>query len=179
PGKRNPAAKRVIRGGSTRNNCYSGRVDEPSAPALTRLLLAWSRGDVGARDQLFPLVYAELRRRAAGYLRREARGHTLQPTALVHEAYLRLSDKNPGWKSRTHFFAVASQTMRRLLVDHARARRAAKRPESKTRVTLVESVSGEREVDLIALDEALDELEAAAPRQARMVELRFFGGLTH
>src|SRR5436305_146169 len=107
PGKRNPAAKRVIRGGSTRNNCYSGRVDEPSAPALTRLLLAWSRGDVGARDQLFPLVYAELRRRAAGYLRREARGHTLQPTALVHEAYLRLSDKNPGWKSRTHFFAVA------------------------------------------------------------------------
>jgi RNA polymerase sigma factor (TIGR02999 family) len=154
-------------------------VETPSAEAVTTLLLAWSRGDLSARDRLFPLVYAELRRRAAGYLRSERQGHTLQPTALVHEAYLRLSGKNAGWQNRTQFFAVSSQIMRRILVDHARARLATKRPGNWTRVTLDEPVSGSREVDLIALDEALDELEATEPRQARMVELRFFGGLTH
>ena len=154
----------------------------PSPEALTTLLQAWSRGDVTARDQLFPMVYAELRRRAAGYLRREQRGHTLQPTALVHEAYIRLSGQNAGWKNRAQFFAVSSQIMRRILVDHARARRAAKRPGRPMLVTLVEEeavASGPRELDLIALDGALDQLAAADPRQAQMVELRFFGGLTH
>jgi len=154
-------------------------VEAPSPEAVTTLLKAWSRGDVTARDQLFPIVYAELRRRAAGHLGRERRGHTLQPTALVHEAYLRMSGKNVGWKNRTQFFAVASQIMRRILVDHARSRLAAERPGSGTRVTLGEPVSGPREVDLIALDDALVQLEATDPRQARMVELRFFGGLTH
>lgn len=157
-------------------------VEAPSPEALTGLLQAWSRGDVTARDQLLPLVYAELRRRAAGYLRREQRGHTLQPTALVHEAYIRLSGQNAGWKNRAQFFAVSSQIMRRILVDHARARRAAKRPGRRMQVTLVEEeavASGPRELDLIALDEALDQLAAADPRQAQMVELRFFGGLTH
>jgi RNA polymerase sigma-70 factor (ECF subfamily) len=156
-------------------------VEKLSPEALTRLLQAWSLGDVSARDRLFPLVYAELRRRAAGYLRREQRGHTLPPTGLVHEAYIRLSQQNVGWKNRTHFFAVASQMMRRILVDHARARLAAKRPRKPLQVTLGEEagVTDPREVDLIALDEALDELAAADRRQARMVELRFFGGLTH
>jgi RNA polymerase sigma-70 factor (ECF subfamily) len=151
----------------------------PSPEALTTLLQAWSRGDVNARDQLFPLIYAELRRRAAGYLRREERGQTLQPTALVHEAYIRLSGQNPGWKNRAQFFAVASQMMRRILVDHARARRAAKRPGRTMQVTLGDEVeSGPREVNIIAIDEALNELAVADPRQAQMVELRFFGGLT-
>ncbi len=150
-----------------------------SPEALTTLLQAWSRGDITARDQLFPLVYAELRRRAAGYLRREERGQTLQPTALVHEAYIRLSEQNPGWKNRAQFFAVASQMMRRILVDHARARLAAKRPSRTIQVTLGDEVDfGPREVDIIAIDKALDELAMADPRQAQMVELRFFGGLT-
>ncbi len=155
-------------------------MEAPSPEALTTLLQAWSRGDIAARDQLVPLVYAELRRRAGGYLRAERRGHTLQPTALVHEAYIRLSEQNAGWKNRAHFFAVASQIMRRILVDHARARSAAKRPAKRMQLTLVEEgASGPRQLDLVALDEALDQLAAADPRQARMVELRFFGGLTH
>jgi RNA polymerase sigma factor (TIGR02999 family) len=156
-------------------------VEAPSPEALTALLQAWSRGDVSARDRLFPLVYAELRRRAAGWLRREQRGHTLQPTALVHEAYIRLSGQNAGWKNRAQFFAVASRIMRRILVDHARARGAAKRPGRGLQVTLAEGAvaPGPRELDLIGLDEALDQLAAADPRQGQVVELRFFGGLTH
>jgi RNA polymerase sigma factor (TIGR02999 family) len=150
-----------------------------SPEALTALLGAWSRGDIEARDQLFDLVYAELRRRAASYLRREARGHTLQPTGLVHEAYIRLSEQNPGWKNRSQFFAVASQMMRRILVDHARARKAAKRPGTAIEVDLGEvAASRSGEVDILALDDALEELAKADPQQARMVELRFFGGLT-
>lgn len=151
----------------------------PPAEALTTLLRAWSRGDPAAKDQLFPIVYAELHRRAAGYLRREAQGHTLPPTALVHEAYLRLSEQNPGWKNRSQFFAVASQMMRRILVDHARARRAAKRPGLTIQMDLGEQpASRSGEIDIIALDAALEELSNADPRQARMVDLRFFGGLT-
>jgi RNA polymerase sigma factor (TIGR02999 family) len=150
-------------------------VEPPRREEVTGLLQAWSRGDEAARDRLFPLVYQELKRRAASYLRRERAGHTLQPTALVHEAYLRLSEQNEGWKNRAQFFAVASQIMRRILVDDARRRHAAKR-----NITLGEGMlaSDPREVDLIALDAALDQLAAADPRQARMVELRFFGGLT-
>jgi RNA polymerase sigma factor (TIGR02999 family) len=151
---------------------------EPSPQALTALLEAWSRGDVAARDQLFPLVYAELRRRAASYLRRLGPGQTLQPTSLVHEAYIRLNGQNAGWKNRAHFFAVASQLMRWILVDHARARQAAKRQE-KTMVTLGgEAGSKPPELDIISIDRALNELAVADPRQAQIVELRFFGGLT-
>jgi len=150
----------------------------PSPEELTALLEAWSHGDVAARDQLFPLVYAELRRRAGRYLRQVQPGQTLQPTSLVHEAYLRLSAQNPGWKNRAHFFAVASQLMRWILVDHARARHAAKR-QLKTMVTLGDEAGSQpRELDLISIDKALNELATADARQARIVELRFFGGLT-
>jgi RNA polymerase sigma-70 factor (ECF subfamily) len=152
-----------------------------SPDAVTALLDSWSRGEASARDQLFPIVYAELRRRAASALRSEAAGHTLQPTALVHEAYIRLADQNAGWKNRTQFFAVASRIMRRILVDHARARAAAKRPPKQLQMTLSPEqlgISGPPEVDLIALDDALEELAAADPRQAQVVEFRFFGGLT-
>jgi RNA polymerase sigma factor (TIGR02999 family) len=156
-------------------------VEARSPAAVTQLLHAWSRGDVAAREQLFPLVYAELRQRAARYLRRERPAHTLQPTALVHEAYIRLSGRNEGWKDRAQFFAVASQVMRRILVDHARARGAAKRPGRRMQITLTEEVAAPdaREVDLLALDDALDQLAVADPRQARLVELRFFGGMTN
>ena len=151
---------------------------KPSPEELTSLLEAWSRGDMAARDQLLPLVYAELRRRAGRYLRQVAPGQTLQPTSLVHEAYLRLSAQNPGWKNRAHFFAVASQLMRWILVDHARARHAAKR-QGKTMVTLGEEDGSQpRELDLISIDKALNELALVDPRQARIVELRFFAGLT-
>jgi RNA polymerase sigma-70 factor (ECF subfamily) len=122
-----------------------------------------------------------LRRRAAGYLRRERPGHTLQPTALVHEAYLRLAgQEGTPWTGRAQFLAVASQAMRRVLVDHARSRRAGKRWGGRVQVPLEEgaATSLPREVDLIALDESLDALEARAPGQARLVELRYFGGLT-
>jgi RNA polymerase sigma factor (TIGR02999 family) len=147
---------------------------------ITRLLNAWQEGDAGARDRLFVLVYEELRRRAAGQLRRERQGHTLRPTALVHEAYLRLMGQDRvRWQNRAQFFAIASEMMRRVLVDHARERKAGKRGGGAVRVALEEDVAttGPREVDLIALDGALDELAAMDPRQSRVVELRFFGGL--
>lgn len=156
----------------------------PTAPtdhAVTALLQAWGDGDLAARDRLFPLVYEELRRRAAHYLRRERPGHTLQPTALVHEAYLRLAGPNRmAWTDRAHFLAVAAQAMRRVLVDHARTKRAGKRWGHRVQVPLEEGVatSQPREVDLILLDESLDELGALSPGQARLVELRYFGGLT-
>jgi RNA polymerase sigma factor (TIGR02999 family) len=143
---------------------------------VTELLQAWSRGDTAARDELFPLVYDELRRRAADRLRREQPGHTLQPTALVHEAYLRLCEQDAGWKNREQFFALASRIMRRVLVDHARARNARKRAAGPAQVTLADSAET-REVDLIALNAALDELASLDERQARIVELRYFGGL--
>ena len=151
----------------------------PASSAVTRLLQAWSQGDPQARDQLMPLVYDELRRRAGAYLRHERRGHTLRPTDLVHEAYLRLSAQNAGFRNRAQFFGVASGLMRRILVDHARARAAAKRGRG-LRVTLSEGLAAQppAEPDLLELDEALDELAALDERQAKLVELRFFGGLT-
>jgi RNA polymerase sigma factor (TIGR02999 family) len=151
----------------------------PSPEAVTRLLRAWSEGDLGARDELVPLVYGELRRRAAAYLRRERRGHTLQPTALVHEAYSRLASQHEPFQNRAQFFAMASQMMRRVLVDHARAHHARKRV-SGLRVELTEGVAAAdpRQLDFIALDRALDELSALDERQVRLVEMRFFGGLT-
>jgi RNA polymerase sigma factor (TIGR02999 family) len=152
----------------------------PPSEDVTRLLQAWSEGDLGARDQLVPLVYDELRRRAASYLRQERRGHTLQPTALVHEAYRRLASQREPYQNRLQFFAMASQMMRRVLVDHARAHHARKRASGGLRVELTEglAVAEPRPVDLITLDRALEELAALDERQARLVEMRFFGGLT-
>jgi RNA polymerase sigma factor (TIGR02999 family) len=148
---------------------------------VTDLLQAWSEGDTGARDRLVPLVYQELRRRAAAYLRRERRGDTLQPTALVHETYLRLVDqKRAVWQNRGQFFGVASQIMRRILVDRARARRTAKRSGQLTRVTLEAAslVSEPVSVDVLDLDAALTRLAAFDSRKSQIAELRFFGGLS-
>ena len=147
---------------------------------VTALLRAWSGGDQAARDELLPLIYGELRRRAAAHLRRERHGHSLQPTALVHEAYLRLVDQQVAWKNRAQFFGLASEMMRRILVDHARTRKRGKRDGALTRVELDEAVAiaEQRNVDLVSLDRALQELSKLDPRHARVVELRFFGGLT-
>jgi len=148
---------------------------------ITHLLKEWSAGDPRALDRLTPLVYEELRHQAARYLRRERRSHTLQTTALIHEAYLRLIDaKDVHWQSRAHFFAIAANLMRRILVDHARRRDADKRGGSRVRVQLDEAlaVADEADVDLLAIDEALDRLAVIDPQQARVVELRFFSGLS-
>src|SRR5262245_15381203 len=148
---------------------------------VTRLLEAWSAGDAQAEEQLLPLVYNELRRRAANHLRRDRKGHTLQPTALVHEAYLRLAGQRAvDWQSRTHFFALASRMMRRILVDHARTRAAAKRPEATLRVTLDGDLAriNPGGCDLLLLDQALSELAHLDPRQSSFVELSYFGGFT-
>jgi RNA polymerase sigma factor (TIGR02999 family) len=147
---------------------------------LTALLRAWGRGDVHARDELLPLVYEELRRRAAAYLRRERVDHTLQPTALVHEAYLRLvGQQRVAWQNRAQFFGLAAQMMRRILVDHARALRTTKRPAPAMKVALAERIGQVEPVDcdLLLLDQALSELAALDPQQSQIVELRYFGGL--
>lgn len=146
---------------------------------VTRLLAEWATGNQRALDELTPLVYKELRKLAAGYLRKEVKNHTLQPTALVHEAYLRLVNQQiPSWQSRSHFFGVAARLMRQILVDHARRRQAGKR--AALNIPLVEAVSfqKERDSDLVALDSALRELEKLEPRKCRAVELRYFGGLS-
>jgi RNA polymerase sigma factor (TIGR02999 family) len=145
------------------------------------MLVDWSRGDQQALAELMPLVYDELRQIAARYLRREHPGHTLQTTALVHEAYLRLIDqKHVNWQNRAHFFGIAAQMMRRILVDHARGQRTDKRGGGATKLSLDEAIglAEEREVDLVALDDALTNLAAMDAQQSRIVELRFFGGLT-
>jgi RNA polymerase sigma factor (TIGR02999 family) len=154
------------------------RAPTPTPGEVTTLLQAWGEGDAAARDRMMPYVYAELRRRAAGQLRRERRGHTLRPTDLVHETYMRLCEQNPAWQNREQFFAVASKLMRRILVDHARQRGAAKRGRG-LRVTLDEGAAAANPVtpDLLDLDAALDELSRLDERQASLVELRFFGGL--
>jgi RNA polymerase sigma factor (TIGR02999 family) len=148
---------------------------------VTGLLRAWGRGDLQSRDTLLPLVYAELRRRAAAYLRRERPDHTLQPTALVHEAYLRLvGQERVVWQNRAHFFGIAAQMMRRILVDHAKGQRREKRFGAAVRVTLDDRVGivTPPDCDLLLLDQALDELTAIDVRQGRIVELRYFGGLS-
>jgi RNA polymerase sigma factor (TIGR02999 family) len=152
-----------------------------SGESLTAMLQAWAKGDLEARDRLLPIVYGELRREAARHLKGERTGHTLQPTALVHEVYLRLAEpRRIPWRSRAEFFAAAAQAMRRILVDYARRRGASKRAGNWTRVRLDEAVAveGERDLDLLALDEALDRLAEQDARTARIVELRFFGGLS-
>jgi RNA polymerase sigma factor (TIGR02999 family) len=150
----------------------------PSKP-ISELLVRWRDGDQGALQALLPLVYDELKRLARNYLRNERPGHTLQSTALVHEAYLRLVQSPLQLQNRTHFFAVAARLMREILVDHARSRRAAKR-DYRCKITLDRAVAlpQKRDVDLLALDDALDELSRLDPRQGRIVELRFFGGLS-
>src|SRR5215217_6899219 len=155
---------------------------------VTGLLIAWSEGDAAALDALLPVVYAELRRQARRALRREAAGHTLQPTALVHEAYLKLVDQTPSrWQGRAQFYGVAARCMRQVLVDAARTRRAAKRGGGAHPITLgdaeglaIAPVAGGEAVgdDVLALDEALTRLAALDPEQARVVELRYFGGMT-
>ena len=154
----------------------------PSVPQnVTQLLVSWGNGNKEALDKLLPLVYDELRRQAARYLRRERAGHTLQTTALIHEAYLRLVDqKNVHWQNRAHFFGLAAQLMRRILVDHARTKKRAKRGGSDVRVSLTgaQVLAKDQEVDVVALDEALNRLAQLDEQQSRIVELRFFSGLT-
>ena len=154
----------------------------PVHPAeVTELLRRWSGGDVAARESLVPLVYDELRRLARYYLASQRSDHTLQSTAIVHEAYLRLAGRdNVHWENRSHFFAVAAQLMRRILVDHARKRNAAKRGGAQLTLLVDEAVepSSQRELDLVALDDALQGLAELDERQSRIVELRFFGGLS-
>jgi RNA polymerase sigma factor (TIGR02999 family) len=147
---------------------------------VTGLLRAWSRGDPEAQEKLVPLIYDELRQQARRHLRRERPDHTLRPTALVHEAYLRLvGQARITWKNRAQFFGVAAQVMRRILVDHARQRGAAKRAGGWYRVFLEEEPGAPaRDHDLVALEEALQELSAQDPDKVRMVELRYFGGLS-
>jgi len=148
---------------------------------VTRLLVDWSNGDVQARDKLMSVVYDELRRMARRYMSSENPGHTLQPTALVHDAYLRLVDQSlVKWQNRAHFFGVAAQVIRHVLVDHARERHALKRGGASFKVTLTEDVIAAEQVDLdlVGLDDALQRLTALDSRQGRIVELRFFGGLS-
>jgi RNA polymerase sigma factor (TIGR02999 family) len=153
-----------------------------SPEGITQLLIDWGKGDQAALDKLMPLVYSELRRLATAYLRRERAGHTLQPTALVNEAYLKLVDqRNAKWQNRAHFFGISAQLMRRILVDHARHHQAAKRGGSvqqRISITSAETIVKQPEVDLLALNEALDELAKMDPQQSRIVELKFFGGLS-
>ena len=152
-----------------------------TANEVTQLLCMWSGGDGAALESLMEAVYAELRRLAHSYLRRERPGHTLQSTALVHEAYLRLIDqKNVTWQNRAHFFGIAASMMRRILVDHARSRQASKRGKGVSLLVLDEAIagSGPRDLNLVALDRALDSLAEIDPQQSRIVELRFFAGLS-
>jgi RNA polymerase sigma factor (TIGR02999 family) len=152
-----------------------------SSDHITQLLQAWSEGSSEALEQLTPLIYRELHRLAAHYMSRERPGHTLQPTAVVNEAYMRLIDwKNASWQNRAHFFGVSAQLMRRILVDHARSRGYLKRGGGAHAVALDDAllISEEKSAELVALDDALQRLESFDSRKARVVELRFFGGVS-
>ncbi len=155
---------------------------EENSQQITQLLKQWSKGDAEVLDNLMPLVYEEMRRQASGYLRRERSDHTLQPTALINEAYLKLIDqRDVKWQNRAHFFAIAAQAMRRILVDYARERKREKRGGAAENLPLDEAltiVSQEKSVDLVALDEALNKLAKFDERQAKVVELRYFSGLS-
>ncbi|MCA1624552.1 MAG: sigma-70 family RNA polymerase sigma factor [Acidobacteria bacterium] len=155
---------------------------EEKSQQITQLLNQWSDGDAEVLDGLMPLIYIELRRQASGYLRRERSNHTLQPTALINEAYLKLIDQhNVKWQNRAHFFAIAAQAMRRILVDYARERKREKRGGAAENLPLDEAltiVSREKSLDLVALDKALNKLAQFDERQAKVVELRYFSGLS-
>jgi len=158
----------------------SSRTDDAVCPDVTQLLVSWRQGDTAAPDQLMPLVYEELRRQARDYLRRERADHTLQPTALVHEAYLRLiGDNGVSWQNRAHFHAVAARLMRRILVDHARAHNTNKRGGLAPKFSLDEAraLACESTSDLLALDGVLQDFARTYPRKSEVVELKFFGGL--
>ncbi len=151
----------------------------PDMHEVTGLLARWAKGDQQALSDLTPIVYKELRQLAASYLRREPQNHTLQPTALVHEAYLRLVDqKDPCFENRSHFFGVAARLMRQILVDHARRRRAGKRAGINVSLEAVSGLGEERGRDLVALDNSLDALEKLDPRKSKAIELRYFAGLS-
>ena len=146
---------------------------------VTRLLAEWRKGNGRAAAELMPLVYGELRQLAAAYLRGERQGHTLQPTALVHEAYLRLVDQSaPDWQSRSHFYGVAARVMRQILVDHARRKQAKKRVAKPAPLQQVVSFQPDRNDDLVALDDSLTDLEKIDARKCHAIELRYFAGLT-
>ncbi|NOT58804.1 MAG: sigma-70 family RNA polymerase sigma factor [Acidobacteria bacterium] len=154
---------------------------KPTPPDVTQLLIAWNAGEPAALDQLLPLVNDELRRLARGYLRRERPGHTLQPTALVNEAYLKLIDQRQvQWQNRAHFLGIAAQLMRRILIDHARRHLYQKRGGGALRVSLDESaaVTDAKTAELLAVEEALEKLIGLDARKGRIIELRFYGGLT-
>lgn len=157
-------------------------MSEPQPNQVTRLLVDWQHGDKAALDDLMPLVYHELRKLAAGYLRDERRNHTLQPTALIHEAYLRMIDQNlPEWQNRAHFFGVAARLMRQILVDHARTRGASKRGGEQPKISLDDAppiFTREDTTGLLMLDEALTKLASFDERKVRVVEMRAFGGMT-
>lgn len=156
-------------------------VRDPGTESITQLLIDLTNGNRTAVDDLLPLIYGELRSLAGNYLRRERSDHTLQPTALVHEAYLRLVDQTQvNWQNRAHFFGVAAQMMRRILVDHARAHKAGKRGSDYQKLSLDENIdkAAERSAELISLDDALTELSTIDELKSRIVELRYFGGLT-
>lgn len=151
------------------------------ATSVTQLLISYGKGDKEALERLLPLVYRELRRLAGGMMKREKPSHTLQPTALVHEAYFRLVDqKQAQLQNRAHFFAVSAQLMRRILIDHARAKKAAKRGGSKIQISFNDAIKFEdgKDPDLVSLDYALEKLTKLDERQGRVVELRYFGGLS-
>ncbi len=156
-------------------------MSKEGSPQITKLLLQWREGKTEALDELVPLVHDELRRIARNFMRRQNPGHTLQTTALVNEAFIRLVDSNRvNWQDRNHFFAISAQLMRRVLVDVARRKNSLKRGGERVQVTLDDklNVSDEKETDLIALDEAMSLLAELNPRQSQIVELRYFGGLT-
>ena len=149
---------------------------------ITQILQDWNDGNADAKERLLPFVYEELKRQAKFLMLRERANHTLQPTALVHEAYLKLVNQHSvDWTNRAHFFGLASEMMRRILVNHALERKRLKRGSGETRIALDEAVTfaEERELDLVELDESLNELAKFAPRQAKIIELKFFGGLTN
>jgi RNA polymerase sigma factor (TIGR02999 family) len=177
---REELAHALLKGQNERLDISAMDAKERSNADVTGLLEAWRGGDLDARDRVATLVYQELRRRAGAYLRRERVGHTLQPTALVHEVFLLLVKQDrTAWQNRAQFFGVASRMMRRLLVDRARARNMAKRSGRWARVTLDEEMAqGQAEVDVLDLDRALSALAAFDPRKSQVAELRFFGGLS-
>lgn len=161
--------------------CYHGEMSrDEDHNEVTLLLRAWSDGDDGARERLWPLVYDELRAMAGAFMRDERRGHTLQATALVHEAYLRLVDQDRvRWRDRRHFFAIAAKMMRRILVDHARRRASRKRSGERAPVEEASKLMDHLDSDLVAIDGALSSFEAVDPERAQVVELKFFAGLTN